>query len=104
MSNPFKAFYNTEVQVLEITVKGVYEKVRTETELCLVCADIQPYSGGLAEAEYGYSSECQFRMFCDKTEAIKMGNYIKHEGKLYKILYVAEWELGLEVLLSEYIG
>ncbi len=104
MSNPFKAFYNTEVQIVQVTVKGAYEKVRTETELGSVYADIQPYSGGLATEEYGYNSECQFRMFCDKAEEIKAGNHIKYKDKLYKILYAAEWGMGLEVLLGEYIS
>lgn len=103
MNNPFEPFYDTEVQIIQITEKGVYEKLRTEKVLGTIYADIQPYGGGLAEEKYGYKSECQFRMFCDNTEGIAMGNYIRYKDKTYKIAYVAEGEMGPEVLLNEYI-
>lgn len=103
MANPFKKFYESKIRILSITEQGVYEKKRTQTELGTVYADVQPYSGGLAEAEYGYSDSCVYRMFCDNDDIIKAGNYAEYNGKIFRMTYVSAGKLGAEVLLNEYI-
>lgn len=103
MANPFKTFYESEIRILSITEQGVYEKKRIETELGKISADIQPYSGGLAETEYGYRDSCVYRMFCDNDDIIKTGNYAEYNGKIYRMTYVLTGKLGAEVLLNEYI-
>lgn len=104
MNNPFARFYNCSVEILALHESGPYTKVREWKQLGVIKADIQPYSGGLADEEYGLKEDCQLRMFCDPCDDVKTGNYILYGNKRYRITYTAAWQFGLEVLLSEYIG
>ena len=103
MNDPFERFYNTRVTIVKIEEKGAYEKTYTETELARIEADIQPYSGNLAEEQYGFKEECELRMFAADNDAIAVGNHIRHDGRLYRIVY-KPWSGGLfgtEALLKE---
>ena len=103
MKNPFERFYKNTVNIVKIEEKGSYEKTYTETALTSIKADLQPYSGGLAEKEYGFKEECELRMFASNNESIQVSNCVRHDGKLYRIVYVP-WKdglLGTEALLKE---
>lgn len=101
-SNPFSRFYNTDVWILKITTGQGYSDRGEEikTELAAIKADIQPRGGGLSEKNYGLSEDYQARMFCDNNEHIAVGNYAEADGQRYRIIYVAPWEFGAEVLLQ----
>lgn len=99
----FERFYTSDpVEVLKLTESGAYDKKRKWEKLGAVKADIQPYGGDLANREYGIQVVCRLRMFCDNESFIAVGNYVRHDGRLYRIRYVAPWAFGSEVLLDEY--
>ncbi len=97
----FKRFYASDTQLVTISnSKGYSDRGDTvTTPLALIQADIQPIGGDLAANEYGFSEECQARMFCEPNEHIKVGNYVTAEGRLYRIVYIASWT-NPEVLLQ----
>lgn len=98
--NPFRRFYTSEVEIIQIKETGVYTKTQTVKELCVVKADVQPYNGGLAAKEYGLEAECQKRMFCDNNEYLTEGNYAEISGRRYKIIYTEKWDMGETVILQ----
>lgn len=97
----FKRFYASDAQLVTISNgKGYSDRGDTvTTPLASIKADIQPIGGELAANEYGFSEECQARMFCEPNEHIKVGNYVTAEGRLYRIVYIASWT-SPEVLLQ----
>ncbi|MBQ2663075.1 MAG: hypothetical protein IJG16_02895 [Clostridia bacterium] len=102
MSNPFKAFYDTQVKIIKITTGGGYSdrgNKKTE-ELCSIMCDIQCFNGGLAEREYGLTDTSQYRMFSDTCEHITEGNFIEFAGELYKIVYKEKWTYGDMAILK----
>ena len=95
-------FYKTDVRLFEIQKSGGYSRDTAITnELGSIKADLQPYGGELAREHYGVSVECQMQMFCEHCEAVKVGSYAEADGVRYRIVYVASWDCGLEVLLNK---
>ncbi|MGM9935770.1 MAG: hypothetical protein ACI38A_00310 [Candidatus Ornithomonoglobus sp.] len=127
----FAAFYTDPVEVLKITETGAYTKTRTKTSLGYILADLQPYSGDLAEKDYGLKKDCQLRLFCapgaDVSKMLTEGNYVRvidsitlndalllktklpightrPDGGLYRIEYAPKWGAGGEAILKEAEG
>ncbi len=100
MITAFERFYRIPAMICTIE-RDDYDGTYTKTELSSVMADIQPYSGGLAEKEYGFDTEVTARMFCGDCADIVPGRYVIANGRLYLIRYTARWGLGLEALLDE---
>lgn len=107
MHDPFEMFYTKSIEILAIEKNGIYEKTPTETPLKQVMADIQPYRGtqpfgsGIAEADYGERLDYQLKLYCKPCGEVTEGNFVRYGGKLYKIVYSAQWEHGTEALLKE---
>ncbi len=101
-ANVFKRFYKDDVRIIRITDgKGYSERGKQiEEELAVIKADLQPLGGELAEREYGVTEECQMRMFCGENDCIEVGNYVEAAGRVYRIIYVAQWSPSPEVLLQ----
>ncbi len=100
----FERFYNTEVKIIKKTESGGYTRKSHEVEeLCTVKADIQPYGGGLAEKEYGFTVECQKRMFCADNPHITEGVYAIADNIKYKVVSVVSRSGGMTVLLQRVI-
>ena len=87
--------------VLKITKGSGYDRTETVETLGAVTGDMQPYSGGLAQQEYGLAVECQKRFFCGANDAIRAGNYIDAGGVRYRIEYADNRQLGMTALLRE---
>ena len=100
-ANAFERFYATDAQILTRTSGGPYSErgKPKETTLTTIKADLQPIGGDMAAKDYGVAEECQVRMFCGYNKHIKTGNYVRAQGQLYRIVYVAPWT-SPEVLLQ----
>ncbi|MGN0150220.1 MAG: hypothetical protein ACI4C7_08245 [Clostridia bacterium] len=59
--NPFDIFNNTTAVIVELDDYDDYRGTYTIKELGTVEGDLQPYSGGLLERDYGFNTECQKR-------------------------------------------
>lgn len=59
-------------------------------------ADIQPYSGGLAQKEYGLTVECQKRIYTSRSELLYEGVYVRMaeeaEEPEYICMYAEHWD------------
>ena len=63
--------------------------------------DLQPYSGNMLSKEYGLDFDIQYKMFSDNSPLLVDNNYVRFDGKLYKIVKVAKWQIGTMCLLTE---
>lgn len=100
MRNSFEYFYNDTVEVLEKTETGVYDTQTERKSLGTIKADVQPYNGKLALELYGYSMECDKRMYYDSCADVKVGSYILCAKVLYRIVYVTKRSMGSMALLK----
>ncbi len=99
--NPFEKFYKIPVQIGKLTGGGGYSDSEKKFEvLDEIKADVQPYSGGLAQNEYGFDVQCQYRMYCAQNEHLAEGNVVQIEEQRYLVVYVSSWEMGEESLLK----
>lgn len=94
-------FNNTTAVIAELGDYDDYENTYTINKLGSVDGDMQPYSGGLAEKDYGLHVECQYQFYCAQNDEIKAGRYLITGDKCYEIVYTAPWDLGIAVLLKE---
>ncbi len=97
----FGIFRDTEAVIVE---KGKYNSLWNTyetTEIGTVTGDLQDYSGGLAEKEYGLSLECQKKFYCSDNDVLKEGRYLKIEAQYYRIEHIAKEKLGFVLLLKE---
>lgn len=100
--NPFQAFYNTPVAIGKVTGGGSYSNPDGKFSVMgEVKADVQPYSGGLAEKEYGLVEQVELQMFCDRADFIRQGNIAVVGKEKYDILYAEDWEFGAMALLRK---
>lgn len=95
------AFFRDTVTVLKVTKGSGYSRTETTETLCTVTGDLQPYSGGLAQEQYGFNIECQQRFFYDECDEIQTGNYIEVNGLRYRIEYVKKDRMGCVAFLKE---
>ncbi len=98
-SNSFERFYKTDVTIANLKVDDYSGETEKEI-LGTLKADIQPYSGDKAREKYGIEIECQKRMFCSHNPNVDEKNNVIIGDEVYEIVHVAEWEFGLEVMLS----
>lgn len=128
MNKAFNAFNNTTgAQVVYKGNYDDYEGTFTLVELGALDGDLQPYSGKLAEKDYGVVLECEKRFFtsCDLIQSflyggIKLGDtirlgadvklndgghkrdlYILVGGRTFRIVYAPEYIMRPVVLLKE---
>lgn len=107
MISAFDVFNNAHIEVYAVkkAANNGYiskdEVKETRETLAELDADIQPYSGGLAEKEYGLTVNCEKRMYCAPCVYIREGNFIKDGEEHYKILYAESWELGAVAVLGK---
>lgn len=88
----------------KIVVKGSYddyENTYALEDVGIARGGLQPYSGGLAEKEYGLKTECQYIFYFHSGSPIKTGMYLLVQEMACKAVYVAGWGMGPVVLLKE---
>ncbi len=97
-----KIFFNDTVEVIERKETGAYSKQVTENVLVSLRADIQPavYKDNLLLKHYGLSAEYEKHMYYNSCEHIKTGNYVRHNGVLYRIVHAFERQMGGECFLK----
>lgn len=98
--NCFDRFYTTTAVIIELGSYDDYENTYATKEIGVIKGDLQPYSGGLAQEEYGLNLECQYKFFCSASSKITEGRYLRIDNIYYKIMHVSKWGLGYEVLLK----
>lgn len=101
LDDVFSRFHNSEAEILRITGYDDYENTSTITVVRTVKGDLQPYSGELLQRDYGLNRECQKRFFCKADNDIKCGVYLRINGVVYIAEYIADWSMGLVVMLRE---
>ena len=84
MINPFERFYDTEIEVYEVG-ENTYEKKGEKTLLGSVVCDIQPYE--------------KYKVFCDKTDLIKIGRYAKFGDEFFEIIKAECWNFGMTAMM-----
>lgn len=97
----FDRLYDTKAVIVE---QGNYNSLWNTydtTEIGTVTGDLQDYSGGLANEEYGLAVECQKKFYCPHNENLKVGNYLIIDSLDYRIEYISNGKLGLTMLLKE---
>lgn len=122
----FNIFNNITVTIVRKGNFDDYENKYDLEEIGTVTGDIQPYSGDLSEHDYGLRIECQKKLYCastfisDARYGLKLDNgavlelemplvgggiqealYAVADKQSFKIVYVAEYAMGLAVLLKE---
>lgn len=101
LQSAFAIFNNTTAVIAELGDYDDYENTYTINKLGTADGDMQPYSGSLAEKDYGLHEECQYQFYCGEHDGIKAGSYLIIGNKTYEIIYTAPWDLGITVLLKE---
>ena len=88
MINPFERFYDTEIEVYEVG-ENTYEKK----------GDIQPYENELENRIYGLTENKKYKVFCDKTDLIKIGRYAKFGDEFFEIIKAECWNFGMTAMM-----
>ena len=79
-------------------------EVYSGTELkAEITADIQPYSGGLAQEEYGLEIETVKRIYCEPCTFLEEGARValKGENLSYTVKYAEHWDDYTMALLNK---
>ncbi len=98
----FDIFNNTKMDIIELGDYDDYENVYYGNKVIgTINGDLQPYSGEMAQREYGLSIECQYAFYCHNDDRIKEGVYFTEGGKTYQVAYSALWDMGCAALLRE---
>lgn len=101
LQSAFDIFHNTTMNIVELGDYDDYENTYGSNKVIgAVTGDLQAYSGGLAEKEYGLTVECQYAFYCHTDSRIKEGVYLQNGSTFYEVVYVAPWSMGLAVLLK----
>ena len=90
----FDIFNNCTMEIAELGDYDDYENKYSVT-------DLQPYSGELAQKEYGLDVECQYAFYCHKNDGIQIGAYLMDGNKAYEVVYAAPWDMGCAAFLKE---
>ena len=98
MINPFELFYDTEIEVYEVG-ENTYEKKGEKTLLGSVVCDIQPYENELENRIYGLTVNKKYKVFCDKTDLIKIGRYAKFGDEFFEIIKAEWWNFGMTAMM-----
>lgn len=101
MQTVFYIFNNTKAVIVELGDYDDYENTYTVNEIGTIEGDLQPYSGGKAEEDYGIRVECQYQFYCGNEANIKVGAYLVIGTQKYEVVHVGSWDLGMAVLLKE---
>ena len=83
MINPFERFYDTEIEVYEVG-ENTYEK-KGENEL--------------EKRIYGLTENKKYKVFCDKTDLIKIGRYAKFGDEFFEIIKAECWNFGMTAMM-----
>lgn len=101
IQSAFDIFHNTTMKIVELGNYDDYENTYADNKIIgTVTGDLQSYSGGLAEKEYGLTVECQYAFYCHTDDKIKEGAYLQNGDKFYEVVYAAPWSMGFAVLLK----
>lgn len=98
MINSFERFYDTEIEVYEVG-ENTYEKKGEKTLLGSVVCDIQPYENELENRIYGLTENKKYKVFCDKTDLIKIGRYAKFGDEFFEIIKAECWNFGMTAMM-----
>ena len=101
MTDEFNIFYDTPAEIFASADTGGYGSDAEMTLLYVISADIQPISGGMADREFSLTEERRVRMFYDGKHTVKVGNYVKTGGIMYRAEYVENRLLGAAAVLRE---
>lgn len=97
----FDIFNNCTMEIAELGDYDDYENKYSVTVTGKTDGDLQPYSGELAQKEYGLDVECQYAFYCHKNDSIQIGAYLTDRNKAYEIVYAASWDMGCAAFLKE---
>lgn len=100
-ADKFEIFRDTEAVIVEKSAYNSLMNTYKTTEIGTVIGDLQDYSGGMAEKEFGLTVECQKKFYCSESDLPKVGRYMKISDKFYRIEYVTRGKLGTTALLKE---
>lgn len=101
LQSAFDIFHNTTMSIVEPGDYDDYENTYADNKIIgTITGDLQSYSGGLAEKEYGLTVECQYAFYCHTDSRVKEGVYFQNGDKVYEVVYTAPWNMGLAVLLK----
>lgn len=101
LQSTFDIFDNCTMEIIELGDYDDYENTYESSKtIGKITGDLQPYSGGFAEKEYGLKVECQHVFYCNKDDRITEGVYLKNGVKYYQVVYAPSWDIGLAALLK----
>lgn len=87
-------FYDKEIIInipaVGSMVHGVYQKGTPTTES--IACDVQPTSADEFLAEFGYSANVQYKVYCDPNDNIKLINSAIYNDVEYNIEKVVNWD------------
>lgn len=93
-------FKNTSVEIVHIEKSSGIIKTPKRHSLAVIYADVQPYSGGCEQNEYGVACEYQKRMYCDFCEYLTERNSCVIDGVVYDIVSVEHRTFGDTAILK----
>lgn len=99
-NNIFSVFDNTTAKIAVKENYDDYENTYDIIEKSTVTGDLQPYSGDMASKDYGLQIDCQYVFYCPRNSDIMVGAYLITDTKTYEVTYVADWNMGLQVMLK----
>ena len=76
---------------------------KTDTVLATIMCDMQPYSGGLAQKEYGLEIDRAMRIYTEPCDALTEGERIALSGEtpMYIVKYAEHWDDYSMAVLTE---
>ena len=59
----------------------------------------QPYENELENRIYGLTENKKYKVFCDKTDLIKIGRYAKFGDEFFEIIKAECWNFGMTAMM-----
>ena len=65
----------------------------------VLCAIFSHMKNELENRIYGLTENKKYKVFCDKTDLIKVGRYAKFGDEFYEIIKAECWNFGMTVMM-----
>lgn len=95
----FDRFYDVRANIYDVE-ENDYEKNGEKTYIGEIKCDLQPYKCDFESKIYGLSLDIKYKIFCDKSDCIKVGRIIEIDGECYEIMSVKNWRFGMELTVG----